>query len=478
MTRRLSLTIFLAVLGSLAVFAVAVAVAWWWNAEAREAAFEQRLARELAVEILPAAAEGTGQLRRALERWHRRARMDLTVLDKDGAVVAWAGRRLVAGRGGDPGADAGEDPAGASSGGPGRRGERGDRPHWRAEHRLWTFEVDMPDGRVLLARPHRIRPGPRPVSPVLALGLLMLAGALVAWPVSRRITRRLEKLQSGVDQQGRGDLTARVAVEGKDEVAAIARSFNASATRIEELVGRQEALIASQKRLLANASHELRSPLARIRMATELLLTRPPDQDQLAAELRRNIAELDQLVDEILLASRLETSKPAREEVDLAGLAAEEASRVGADVAVAEGQGVGSGTAMMLVGDGRLLRRLVRNLLENARRHGGASGESVTVALSRHGPPEGSEGGAGAGESIALEVLDRGPGVPAHAREKIFEPFYRLEGYSEQAGGVGLGLALVRQIAEAHGGSVRCEPREGGGSRFIVRLPAFAGAGR
>ena len=305
----------------------------------------------------------------------------------------------------------------------------------------------MPDGRVLLARPHRIRPGPRPVSPVVALGLLMLAGALVAWPVSRRITRRLEKLQSGVDQQGRGDLAARVAVEGKDEVAAIARSFNASATRIEELVGRQEALIASQKRLLANASHELRSPLARIRMATELLLTRPPDQEQLAAELRRNIAELDQLVDEILLASRLETSEPAREEVDLAGLAAEEASRVGADVAVAEGQGVGCGTAMMLVGDGRLLRRLVRNLLENARRHGGASGESVTVALSRHGPPEDSVDEAGAGASITLEVLDRGPGVPAHAREKIFEPFYRLEGYSEQAGGVGLGLALVRQIA-------------------------------
>ena len=81
MTRRLSLTIFLAVLGSLAVFALAVAFAWWWNAQAREAAFEQRLTRELAVEILPAAAEGPEQLRRALERGHRRARMDLTVVD-------------------------------------------------------------------------------------------------------------------------------------------------------------------------------------------------------------------------------------------------------------------------------------------------------------------------------------------------------------------------------------------------------------
>jgi two-component system, OmpR family, sensor kinase len=465
-TRRLSLTIFLAVLGSLAVFALAVAIAWWWNAEAREAAFEQRLARELAVEILPAAAEGSGQLRRALERWHRRARMDLTVLDAQGEVVAWAGRRLVDG-GGREGDDADRARRGASPDAQ-AGGDRGMRR--RSERRLWTFEVAMPDGRVLLARPHRVRPGPRPVSLPLALGLLMLAGAVVAWPVSRRITRRLEKLQAGVDRQGSGDLSVRVAVEGKDEVAALARSFNASAGRIEELVRGQEALLASQKRLLANASHELRSPLARIRMATELLLTQPPDQEQLADELRRNIGELDQLVDEILLASRLETSQPAREEVDLAGLAAEEASRIGAEVTVAEGQGAASGAAMTIDGDSRLLRRLLRNLLENARRHGGsASGEPVQVAISRSG--QGTVTGAGV---IVLEVLDRGAGVPADARERIFDPFYRVEGHSEQAGGVGLGLSLVKQIAEAHGGSVRCEGREGGGSRFILRLPVLA----
>jgi signal transduction histidine kinase len=120
---------------------------------------------------------------------------------------------------------------------------------------------------------------------------------------------------------------------------------------------------------------------------------------------------------------------------------------------------------MSLQGDGRLLRRMLRNLLENAARHGVGSDEPVKVALSRE--PFGGEDV----DEILLEVLDRGPGVPADARERIFEAFYRIDGHSEQAGGVGLGLALVKQIAQAHGGSVGCDAREGGGSRFWVRLP-------
>ncbi|NLD55868.1 MAG: HAMP domain-containing histidine kinase [Burkholderiaceae bacterium] len=282
----------------------------------------------------------------------------------------------------------------------------------------------------------------------------MLAGALVAWPVSRRITSRLVRLQAGVDRQAAGDLRVRVPVEGRDEVAVLARSFNQSAERIEALVNRQEELLASQKRLLANASHELRSPLARIRMALELLLADPNEAGHFADELRRNIAELDQLVDEILLASRLETTPMARESVDLAGLAAEEASRVDAVAASDDGD-----TPLVVTGDPRLLRRLLRNLLENASRHGDGAGEPVRIELAREA------------ESVRIAVLDRGPGVPPESRERIFEPFYRVGGHSEQSGGVGLGLALVRQIASAHGGDARCEAREGGGSRFVVSLP-------
>jgi signal transduction histidine kinase len=107
-------------------------------------------------------------------------------------------------------------------------------------------------------------------------------------------------------------------------------------------------------------------------------------------------------------------------------------------------------------GDERLLRRALRNLLENARRYGGAE---VSVELVR------SSSGA------EVRVCDRGPGVPEALRERIFEPFYRLPGHAEQAGGVGLGLSLVRQIAQRHGGSVRCEARPGGGSIFVLALP-------
>jgi signal transduction histidine kinase len=135
--------------------------------------------------------------------------------------------------------------------------------------------------------------------------------------------------------------------------------------------------------------------------------------------------------------------------VDLLGVAVEEAARVGAE---AEGQ------PLVLRGSERLLRRALRNLLENARRYGQVE---VSVAVVRE--PDGRAG---------WRVCDRGPGVPEAFRERIFEPFFRLPGHAEREGGVGLGLSLVRQIAERHGGQVRCEPREGGGTCFSVLMPA------
>ncbi len=337
------------------------------------------------------------------------------------------------------------------------------------EPRGLEFVVTLQDGQVLnLQMPPRNRAasgGRRAGDPVLAwlrppygfLWVMGLAGLMVmigVFPIARRLTQRLEALQRGVQGWGEGNLSARVPSGGQDEVGDLSRHFNDAAERVQALMDSQAALLRSQKSLLANASHELRSPLARIRMALELSGSAPTPA--VRKEIGRNITELDQLIDEILLASRLDAKEldlGTLEEVDLVGLVAEEAARVNAALELAPGL-----TSVVVPGVSRLLRRAVRNLLENARRYGG---QDVSAELSTE------EGDA------VLVVNDRGPGVPEDQRERIFEPFYRMPGASESNGGVGLGLALVRSIAQRHGGQVRCSPRTGGGARFTLRFPLF-----
>ncbi len=304
------------------------------------------------------------------------------------------------------------------------------------------------------------------------LGIVAVAVALGLYPIVRHLTRRLEALAHSAERWGAGDLAARAPVTGDDEIGRLAERFNAAAERVQ-------LLVASHKSLLANASHELRSPLARIRMAVELMQQIP--SDALRAEISRNVAELDQLIDEILLASRLDARADLGEveTVDLLALVAEECARVQvsfeadpADAAAAPADPrfrpaastatpSSPGGAWQVSGSSRLLRRLVRNLLENALRYGAPAGAHDVLAVLGHGP-------SGA---LELTVSDRGAGVPLAERERIFEPFYRSAGASESSGGVGLGLSLVRSIAQRHGGNVTCEDRPGGGARFVVSLP-------
>jgi two-component system, OmpR family, sensor kinase len=293
------------------------------------------------------------------------------------------------------------------------------------------------------------------------------AVALGSYPVVRRLMKRLEGLRRGVERLGAGDLRARVDESGQDEVAFLAQRFNRAADQIE-------TLMQSQKSLLANASHELRSPLARIRMGVELMA--PSANASLKTELLRNVDELDMLIDEILLASRLEAAasgemKVTREQVDMLALAAEEGARLSVELTWQ-----GEAEQAILLGDARLLRRMIRNLLENAQRHGG-QGVSLSVSAEH--------------SQVLIEVADTGPGVPVSERERIFEPFYRTSVASESHGGVGLGLSLVRAIARQHGGDVQCLAHSrtdlnlGGGvgvsadhgatvhqgAKFLVRLP-------
>lgn len=318
----------------------------------------------------------------------------------------------------------------------------------------FEFEVPTRDGQTLFVQlPRPNRPPPMMAPPwwrppfdfVWLLGLVALAVALGAYPIVRRLTKRLEALQQGVERWGEGDLARRLPEDGRDEVAFLAQRFNIAAARVQ-------ALLQSQKALLANASHELRSPLTRIRMGLELM----GEHSSATAreEIARNIHELDQLIDEILLASRLEASPidiGTLEPVDLVGLCAEECAQTGAEFEVPAGC-----TSLLVPGVAKLLRRVVRNLLENARRH--AAGD-ISLSLQR------------SSQQVTIRVCDRGPGVPPAQRERIFEPFYRLPGASERDGGVGLGLALVKSITARHGGNVRCEDRPGGGACFVVELP-------
>jgi signal transduction histidine kinase len=449
--KRLYLRIYLAVLASLAIFAVLAALGWKLGVERDRAGRDERaLIAEVIAEILPSADAPPDAQRAALERWQKRSGVDLAVFDAQRRPIAAAGRPL---------------PPPASS-------EGGRESGWGGgdDVGLPVWSVRLPDGRWAVARPWRARGGPSFAWGALLLAL-GLATAIGAYPLVRRITRRLERLQAGVEALGSGDLSARVAVQGRDEIALLATSFNRSAERIEALMG-------AQRSLLANASHELKSPLARLRMAVTLLAERRAGgapgttDDAAAAELRReverNVGELDALVDEILLASRLDAGAGiVREPVDLVALLAEACARVRADLEIVAGQsgerGAADGAAaaieVIVPGDPRLLRRLVRNLLENARRHG--AGTTIDVVLR-----------AGTGP-VEVDVCDRGPGVPEAERERIFEPFFRLAGHGEAAGGIGLGLALVRQIAHRHGADVRCLPREGGGSCFRVSFGRF-----
>ncbi len=166
------------------------------------------------------------------------------------------------------------------------------------------------------------------------------------------------------------------------------------------------------------------------------------------------------MIEELLLANRIDALAGIRptDQVELLALLAEEAARFGVEV---------SGEPVRINGDPKMLRHLVRNLLENARRYGGGTPIEATAC-----PRPGGEGGA------LLTVADRGPGVPDSERDRIFEPFYRPPGARETAErGVGLGLALVRQIARHHGGDARCRAREGGGARFEVELGPGTGPG-
>jgi signal transduction histidine kinase len=416
--KRLFYQVYLTIVASLILVVLSAGALWRFSNEHNQAQHAFELAGQLAVAALPPADAPAERQRQTLKRFSKLYEVDLALYGDSVNPIAATGEPL-------------PFPLQRRQTGPlfGRHG-----PAWA---------LNLPDGRWLVARPNFQRVRHPALRLIVFLSVIALVIALGAYPVVRRLTRRLERLQSGVNSLGSGDLTARVKVEGKDEVAHLAESFNRAASRIEELVG-------AHKLLLANASHELRTPLSRIRLSVELLKDKADPAHK--AGLEQDIAELDRLIDEILLASRLDaiSAPDVVENIDLLALAAEEAAHF--ENCTVDGHPV------TVKGDPWLLRRMIRNLLENAERHG-------VPPVEVHVRDENGQ--------AVLAVADQGAGIPTTEHERAFTPFQKLPS-DAHANGTGLGLALVRQIARHHAGDAVILPDNTHRSRFVVRLPLSA----
>ena len=416
MLRRLYIKIYLTLIASLVLMVVLGVVLWEvFDHDGTDSDYLDR-AELVAALVLPPADAPVAEQRRFLTRLGSDLDVDIGLYDASGEAIVVVGDPTM-----PPRRKIGKSDWYRGRGGP-------------------VLSLNLPDERWLLIDPRRETGAGPLVGLLFMLCLAALCVGLAAFPLVRQLTRRLEHLQRGVESIGAGDLSARVDVRGRDEVARLAVSFNEAAEKIETLVG-------AHRLLLANASHELRTPLSRIRLGLEMAEGR--DTPERRAALRQDIAELDALIDEILLMSRLDSGSTLDDDqkVDLVALAAEECARY-------ENCSV-SGSAPEIDGDPLLLHRLLRNLLENAQKHGA--------------PPVIVELGS-TDTAVTLTVRDGGNGVADADRERVFQPFYRGSD-RQNIKGYGLGLPLVRQIAAAHGGSVTLVDRQRHPSAIEVVLP-------
>ncbi len=329
----------------------------------------------------------------------------------------------------------------------------GDEPSWA--------DPEPPLAIVLVRVPVPVNPtqvwGVRTL--FILLGALVVAAALL-YPLSRSITRPLEQLTHAAEAFGNGELSRRSGIAAADEVGRLARSFDEMAARIERAR-------RAEKELLANVSHELRTPLARLTVALELIEPPPgPAGDSVRkrlAGLGEEITELNNLVADVLTQSRLELAELplTRRRVVLPELlerCRERAMHLCNDPVRLEVQ-----AGLAVQADEALLKRVLDNLIDNSRKYANGTDTAVTIRAR-------SEGG-----DLMLSVSDRGPGFPPDDLTHVFDPFFRGQNAGGREGGYGLGLALAKRVAEAHGGTIVARNLEGGGAQVELRLPGVEG---
>ena len=283
-----------------------------------------------------------------------------------------------------------------------------------------------------------------PFSPkrlALGLGLVVLVLWVVSGRMSRRLARPMDELVRTVQRIGQGDLKARAVVGRRDG------EFGLVADAVNEMAGRIEKLMADQRELLAAVSHELRTPLSRIRLLTEIARGAGASE-KTCDDLDREVVEMDALVGQLLAHSRVELGALQKRPLLVADAVGAALERAGLKRELLDS------TVEKLDADPTLLARALANLFDNAAKHGkGATRVQV----------RGSDG------RVTIEVWDSGPGIPPGDESKVFVPFHRGDHGRE---GLGLGLALVQRIAQAHGGRAWAKNRPEGGATVAIELPA------
>jgi len=317
---------------------------------------------------------------------------------------------------------------------PGRAG----MPAWA----LFVTEVRLSDGQMVLFETQIPKPSTSlPLRLLLTLGILLLAVLVLSLLAVRWITRPLQLLSSAAEGLGKDIHRPPLPETGPVEVAQAARAFNTMQQRLLRY-------IEDRSRIFAAMSHDLKTPITRLRLRAELL----EDEGQ-RQRFEKDLKEMEAMVSESLEFMRGLEGNPNRQPVDLMalleGLQADHAE-MGHPVEI-EGQ-----TAKPFFGDAALLKRCLNNLIDNAIRYG----ERAKVVIDDRG------------EFVLLRVQDEGPGISEPEQEKVFEPFYRIEGSrSRDTGGTGLGLSIARSIVERHNGTITLQNRLSGGLEVVVTLP-------
>ncbi len=295
----------------------------------------------------------------------------------------------------------------------------------------------------------------------LGAGVLAVVGAASIW-FSRRLARPLDQLATAAREFGAGDTAARANLASDDEIGDVGIAFDKMAERTANV-------LKQQRQLMADVSHELRTPLARIRVALELVVEDPVAAADVLHDVAGDLDEIDQLIGDILTTARLDVGAELRTDpypvADLAERAAERFSTRHPKRTLERGD-AGGGQGESIECDSMLLRRALDNLLDNAAKYSDAA-EPVVLAVTPNGA------------SVAFEVVDKGVGMSAEELEKAFTPFWRADGSrTRKTGGVGLGLALARRIARAHGGDVTLRSAPGKGTTARLEIPLGAATNR